>query len=47
MNDILDDYDLTDLDTWNPMDAEYNSLRNSYNVDVDDAGVALTGYSKY
>ena len=29
---------------WNPMEEDYKSLRNAYDVDIDDAGVALTGY---
>jgi hypothetical protein len=29
---------------WNPMEEEFHSVRNSYNVDVDDAGVAALGY---
>ena len=31
---------------WNPMEEDYFSIRNSYNIDVDDPGVATTGYSK-
>ncbi len=37
--------DLSMVD-WDPMMDDYMSIRNSYDVDVDDAGVALTGYSK-
>ncbi|XP_041350109.1 uncharacterized protein LOC121369227 isoform X2 [Gigantopelta aegis] len=29
---------------WNPMEEDFMSLRNSYKVDIDDAGVATTGY---
>lgn len=32
---------------WNPMMEDYMDARNSYKVDVDDAGVATVGYSKY
>ncbi|CAL1534570.1 unnamed protein product [Lymnaea stagnalis] len=35
----------SELDEWEPMFEDYTSLRNSYNVDIDDAGVALVGYS--
>ena len=34
------------MDSWNPMEEDFYSIRNSYNIDVDDAGVATTGYSK-
>ena len=32
------------LPNWNPMNEDYQSHRNTYELDVDDAGVALTGY---
>ncbi|VDI37682.1 tudor domain-containing protein 1/4/6/7 [Mytilus galloprovincialis] len=32
---------------WDPMMEDFLSARNSYKVDVDDAGVATVGYSKY
>ena len=28
------------------MEEDFFSVRNSYNIDVDDVGVATTGYSK-
>ena len=28
------------------MEEDFYSVRNSYNIDVDDPGVATTGYSK-
>lgn len=31
---------------WNPMAEDYLSDRNTYEVDVDDPGVATVGYSK-
>ena len=34
------------LQGWNPMEEDFFSVRNSYNIDVDDVGVATTGYSK-
>jgi hypothetical protein len=36
----------TRLEKWNPMEEDFFSKRNSYNIDIDDAGVATTGYSK-
>lgn len=38
---------LDDDDLWDGMKEDANSLRNTYNVDVTDVGVALTGISKY
>lgn len=35
------------MNDWNPMMEDYMDARNSYKVDVDDAGVATLGYSKY
>ena len=35
------------MEGFNPMEEDYFSERNSYNIDVDDAGVATTGYSKW
>lgn len=35
------------MNEWNPMLEDYMDLRNSYQVDVDDAGVATVGFSKY
>ena len=32
---------------WDPMMEDYFSARNSYKIDVDDAGVATVGYSMY
>ena len=34
------------MEDWQPMEEDYLSMRNSYQVDTDDAGVAITGYSK-
>ncbi|XP_067123693.1 tudor domain-containing protein 15-like [Centruroides vittatus] len=41
-NGLEDDKDISD--NWNPMADDYLSERNSYKVDVDDPGVAVTGY---
>jgi len=38
--------DYCDSQSWNPMADDYLSERNSYQVDVDDPGVATVGYSK-
>ena len=35
------------MENWQPMEEDFLSERNSYQVDTEDAGVALTGYSKY
>ena len=35
-----------DGELWNPMVEDYLSERNSYQVDVDDPGVATVGYSQ-
>jgi hypothetical protein len=35
------------LKDWNPMLEDFMDVRNSYKVDVDDAGVATVGISKY
>ena len=35
------------LSEWDPMAADYLSIRNSYNVDTNDPGVAALGYSEY
>ena len=32
---------------WDPMTSDYTSDRNSYNIDVDDPGVATVGYSEW
>lgn len=34
-----------ELASWNPLEADFESHRNQYNVDVDDPGVALFGYA--
>ncbi|XP_053377529.1 uncharacterized protein LOC123530424 isoform X4 [Mercenaria mercenaria] len=34
----------TRLEKWNPMEEDFLSKRNSYKIDIDDAGVATTGY---
>ena len=39
--------DADDVESWNDMERDAHSLRNTYQVDVDDAGVALTGVSEY
>lgn len=36
-----------DSDEWNDMEADADSLRNTYNVEIDDAGVAVTGISEW
>jgi hypothetical protein len=33
------------LKSWDPMADDYFSERNSYQVDIDDPGVATVGYS--
>lgn len=33
------------LDTWNPMQTDFLSERNVYNIDEEDVGSALLGYS--
>ena len=38
--------DDSDSRPWNPMAEDYLSERNNYQVDVDDPGVAIVGYSK-
>lgn len=43
----VDASDFDDSSLWNDMEIDANSLRNTYQVDVDDAGVALTGVSEY
>ena len=35
------------LDNWKPMETDFLSKRNSYNIDIDDPGVATMGYSKF
>lgn len=35
------------LESWNPMEEDFLSRRNKYNIDVDDVGVATTGHSKF
>ena len=42
----VDTSDFDDSSLWNDMEADASSLRNTYQVDVDDAGVALTGVSE-
>ena len=34
------------LDKWDPMTEAFEHNRNTYEVDTDDPGVALTGYRK-
>ena len=35
------------LKSWNPMQVDFLSQRNVYDIDDEDVGSALLGYSKY